>query len=144
MKNIISLLVVLLYGCAHITTSEQLYNTYSKYNHNLNKQNVLKYYHQFFHPDLTKSVNAKNDNSLSQFLFYTYMAKENGHYEKIYGNSGCLTVNGIDSDNRMIAFYIEYKNYNDKWLMSDIDVSFIEKSMHYKHEALCPALTRVQ
>lgn len=143
MKKYMALFFVFLHGCATITTSGMLYNAYSEYRHKLNKQNVSYDYQYFFHPNLTKSANTKDSSVLSQLLFHGYMAEELEHYEKIHGNKGCLTVNGIDSNKNMVAFYIEYKNHNNKWLISDINVSFIDESMNYSQKALCPNQTRV-
>jgi len=144
MKIFMILFFIFLHGCAHITTNEYLYKAYSEYSDKLNKQNVSSDHSLYFHSTLTKSVSNSNTRVMSQFLFHAYMHKELSHYEMIKGDTGCLTVNGIDSNKNMIAFYIEYKKMKEKWLILDINVSFIEKNENYGQKALCPNQTRVQ
>lgn len=144
MIRIIPLFFILLYGCAHLTASDPLYNSYFEYKKTVGESKIIKYYARYFAPVLTNNLDINDPSIKSQLEFVKYMAKEASHYEVTQTNKGCLTVNGVGVDNTAVAFYIQYNNINGKWLISDIDVSFLEKNQKYEQKALCPEQTRVQ
>jgi len=144
MKIIPPLLVLLLYGCAHFSGSNSLYTEFAKYKTSVDESRLIDSYPLYFDPLLTGNIDIDNPSTASQLEFSKYMTREITHYEEVRNSKGCLTVNGVGSEDNPIAFYIEYKNIDNKWLISDIDVSFLDEIKEYKRKALCPSQTRVE
>lgn len=144
MVRLIPLLVIALYGCAHLTKHETFYSEFCKYSESVRDSNMIENYARFFHPSLTAGIDINEPSTRSQLQFSKYMDKEVAHYEVLHGDIGCLTVDGTSAENNPVSFYVEYKKENDEWLISDVDVSFHEGVGEYKNEALCPSQTRVQ
>lgn len=144
MIRFIPLLFIFLYGCVHFPENVSLYGGFSEYKKSVDESTLIDNYSRYFDPLLTSNIDINNPSTASQLEFSKYMTREIGHYETEHNGKGCLTVNGVDSKNNPMAFYVEYKKSNNNWLISDIDVSFFGESNEYKNEALCPSQVRVQ
>lgn len=138
------LLVIFVFGCAHIPESSSLYSEFSAYKKSVDNSTLTQKYADYFDPSLTADIDFKDSSTVDQLEFSKYMIREAGHFEVVQGNRGCLTVNGTGSDNNPIALYIEYKRADGKWLISDVDVSFLENAKDYEAKALCPSEVRVE
>ena len=138
MRNICILLSLVIVGCSTPNKKSTLYANYEEYKNSSLKS---KGYTEYFSEVVTNKINTGNK---SQLLFSKYMKKELHHYEKKNNNKGCLTINGVAAENKPISFFLEYKNKNGKWLISDIDVSFLEEKNNYNLKALCPKDVRVK
>jgi len=137
-KILLIAFTLIITGCSTIKSSDSLYTVYSKYTAAAtNDNNYIKY----FNETITSKV---SENNASQLLFHQYMVKEKEHFTKINDNIGCLTVNGVNKSGGPIAFYLKYEFINNQWLISDIDVSFLENVELYRNAALCPDESRVE
>jgi len=138
MKYLCIFFALLVSSCTSLNKESTLYSNYEQY-----KESILKSksYIKYFSEVITNNINAGNE---SQLLFSKYMSKELDHYERINNKIGCLTVNGVGDKNEPISFFLEYKNENKKWLISDIDVTFLEDKKNYNLKALCPKDVRVK
>lgn len=144
MKIFVLFSLMLLISCAHLATNHSLYTNYSEYKKSVSESKLVDHYNRYFDPKLTESVDVNDPSVKAQLEFSNYMTKEINHFEDIENSKGCLTVNGVDSDGSAIAFYIQYNKSNEKWLISDIDVSFLENQKKYEKKALCPEQVRVK
>ena len=104
----------------------------------------MEHYSLYFDAALVNNVDINDPSTASQLAFANYMIEEVSHYELTLNNKGCLTVNGLDADKAPVAFYIQYHQVNNKWLILDIDVAFLESNQKYESQALCPEQVRVK
>jgi hypothetical protein len=68
------------------------------------------------------------------------MAKPLQHQELITGNSGCLTVVGQDNEQQPMQFNLAYRSENDKWLIDQVHVVFLEQFTEIKDITNCREL----
>ncbi len=118
MKYLYVFIVLFFTACSTLHKDVELYKEFEKYKQFSSKNSS---YTKFFTNPITEKI---NENNKSQLLFSQYMSKELNHFSITRENIGCLTINGLSAENEAIAFFLEYKNENDKWLISDIDISF--------------------
>lgn len=136
MKLLFIILVFLTISCTSIKNEDALYVQYNAYT----KTKIdTSNYTMFFSKTITDKINSTN---ISQLSFVQYMSKEIKHYSKHNNKNGCLTINGFNSSNKPVSFYLEYSLFNSTWLISDIDVSFKENTKEFIKKPLCPSDTR--
>lgn len=140
----LSVFVAFLYGCMHLIENDYLYGHYSEYKKSVDESKLIESYTQYFDPVLTSGLDVNKPSIKSQLEFSKYMVMEESHYEVMQKDKGCLTVNGVDENNAAVAFYIQYNRSNERWLISDIGVSFLDTRKKYEQKALCPEQTKVQ
>jgi len=138
MKYLYMFIIIFFTGCSTLNKDVELYNIFEKHKQSSSENKV---YSKYFSSTITDKINNKNK---SQLLFSKYMFKELSHFESSSGNRGCLTINGLSTKNEAVAFYLEYKNENGKWLISDIDVSFLEGVKNHHSKTLCPKEIRIE
>jgi len=138
MKYLYMLTILFATACSTLNKDVELYNIFEKYKQSSSEN---KGYSKYFSSAITNKINNKNK---SQLLFSKYMSKELSHFESSSANIGCLTINGLSAKNEAVAFYLEYKNEKGNWLISDIDVSFLESVKNHHFKALCPKEIRIE
>lgn len=138
MKYLYIFIILFSSACSTLPEDVELYNVFEEYKLFSSKGSG---YAEFFSNFITKKIKGSNK---SQLLFSKYMSKERSHFSITRKNIGCLTINGFSAKNEAVTFYLEYKNEHSKWLISDIDVSFLESEKNFSSKALCPAEVRVK
>jgi len=66
------------------------------------------------------------------------MEKKSSNIEAITNNSGCLTINGYDLENMPISFNLKYIKSEPRWLIDEINVSFVNNKEDFSETAKCP------
>ncbi len=123
--------------------TEYLYSSFESYKTAVDDGSIAEKFADFFAPKLVGDADVESSSIQSQFSFAQYMHTELGHYQKVTGELGCLTVNGMTSEQSLVAFHIQYESTNNHWLMNDIDVSLMESVDELKEQALCPDEVRI-
>ncbi len=139
MKYIVSAAVSLaLLGCA-ATQPVSLYQTYTDYSNQINAENVEQLAPVYFSSSmLPKSF---NDSTVTQqLLFKNMMAERLQHEEFVTGDTGCLAVAGQDSEQQPLQFNLAYRSENDKWLINQVHVVFLEQLTDLKPITNCAEL----
>ncbi len=137
----ISLLIIfslLIFSCASVETKNSLFDSYKKYGSTSNKKNIASIYSDFFSHDLLGSENISDPEVIDQLLFKDLMAKYHSHYEEIYGEFGCLTINGYDNENGVVAFNLKYILRGEDWLIREIHIFYPENESDLSNTAKCP------
>lgn len=138
-KIILLTLLFTLACCAKNGTNNSLINTFEKYRLNANKNNILSDWSHYFDSTVIGNEDINDQEIIDQFLFKSIMKRSINHYEKYDNGFGCLTVNGIDEEDRPIAFNLKYIYNNRNWLISEIHVLFAENSDQLSASAKCPS-----
>ncbi len=125
-------------ACSTLYKDAELYEKFAEYKR-FSQEN--KGYAKLFSNSIIEKINSNNK---SQLLFSKYMNKELSHFVRTNKNIGCLTINGLSAKKEAITFYLEYKNEHGEWLISDIDISFLESEKDFSSKALCPKEVRVE
>lgn len=60
------------------------------------------------------------------------------HHQKAAQDSICLTVNGMNSDNEAMTVSLEYVNEQDRLVINDTFIIYLEDSAQLPTHALCP------
>lgn len=142
-RTILLIFALIIQGCAHISEKSSLYSEFMEYRESVEGSTLLENYTKYFDPALTSDIDLTDSSTVSQLEFSKMMAEEVQYFELVSKTKGCLTVNGKGVESNPIAFYIEYKYINEKWLIADIDVSFLENPEDYAKKALCPSEIRI-
>ncbi|KKO44732.1 hypothetical protein WG68_14415 [Arsukibacterium ikkense] len=139
MKYIVSVAAILaLLGCA-ATKPVSLYQTYTDYSSQINAENVEQLAPAYFSSSLLPK--SFNDSSVTQqLLFKNMMAEQLQHAELITGNTGCLALAGQDSEQQPLQFNLAYRSENDKWLINQVHVVFLEQLTELKPITNCAEL----
>ncbi len=64
---------------------------------------------------------------------------EHSHFEKIAGDSGCLTLNGLDKYDRPSSLSLYYIEENGNWVINGIMVGGHGSIGDYYNEPTCPS-----
>jgi len=140
-KHILIIFMSLLASCTSVKNTDVLHAQFTNYSDYSKSDLDIMGYAQYFSENIIKKINKKNS---SQLLFAQYMSREIDHFSEIDENIGCLTINGVDKSNNPIAFYLRYDLTEKQWLISGIDISFIDSKELYNKKALCPGAVRVK
>ncbi len=131
---------LLISGCTTTTNNNSvLQNEYSQYREYANRDNIIEVADDYFTPSLLGDTYKNDPDAARQLLFKDYMASTNSYYEKKTTGAGCLTVNGYDEDNLPLVFSIRYISNDDRWLIDEIHVVFVENEKDFSGSAKCPS-----
>ena len=146
-KHIFSLIVlILLSSCAkhmNINSRDVLHIQYMKYASLLNNHDYLPAIDMLSKRNLDDLISHSN----KQFFVKHFpvistinqvLAVEQGYFEKLNINKGCLTIFGVDSSNEPTSMNIEYVNEADNWKLDYIQVMYHGSKTELPHEAKCP------
>ncbi|MEJ2630599.1 MAG: hypothetical protein P8011_05355 [Acidihalobacter sp.] len=117
--------------------SPQLFQSYSNYRYSTNDKNIKIVAKNYFSKSLLGKDYKTNKDAESQLLFKSYMSKIATHYEAIYGENGCLVINGYDKENAPVIFKLTYILSDGKWLINNIDVVLAENKNDFVNTAKC-------
>lgn len=137
MNKYLSIFIVfLLYGCNQIKESTNLFEIYQHYIKSAKETEVV-------YNMLTSELRVKiNTLGLDQFpiitSFPTAISNTKNHYQVIENTKGCLTINGFDKDNSPVSLYVEYTNENKKWLLSFVEIYYLDTPNQFMHKGVCP------
>lgn len=70
----------------------------------------------------------------------TVVAKEVGHFQKIYNNSACLTVVGFDKKNEPTSISFQFVKEEGNWKFNLVHMIYHESANEFPSEALCPEI----
>ncbi len=142
MKNVLFYFIIALFitSCATLRNSPPvLYQEFSQYKNDVNKNNIVEVASDFFSPSLLGSNYQDNLDTVNQLLFKNYMVSTDSHFEKINEQEGCLTINGYDEENSPLIFSLAYILSNNHWLIDKIHVIFVESKGDFSNSAKCPS-----
>ena len=141
MKHILLSFIAVLFVASCATTNNNLsvlFQAYSNYRESAHKDNIREVATNYFSQSLLGESYQTNPDAISQLLFKDYMATTDSYYEKIKASNGCLTINGYDEENAPLIFSLKYILNNERWLISEIHVVFIESTSDFSKGARCP------
>lgn len=84
-----------------------------------------------------KTLGANEFPVLSSFP--SALVTRDSYYQVIKSNKGCLTVNGFDSHARPLSLYIEYSKQEEQWLLSYIELAYLDTPKEFKDIGVCPS-----
>ena len=123
------------------SSSPALYQVYTIFKnevtYNLNRMDYRQYFDKAL---LAENANA-SDTDLRQELkeFIANIATEKDHYEKkVDDNTGCLSINGYNSEQRPITLNFEYRQSIDKWVIKQMDAHLLRNNGEFSKKATCP------
>jgi|GEM_PF-2233622 len=134
-------LYIPLASCTAKIANNSLYEQFSTYALTVNNDNILSQSPKFFSKRLlTQANNSKASHAeiAGQLLFKQYMVTQVNSFEVITDKSGCLTVNGYDSENTPWSFNLKYIHHKEKWLIDDITIFFVNSEADFSTSAKCP------
>lgn len=67
----------------------------------------------------------------------TDISSEYSHYEKIEGDKGCLTINGLNRQDRPISLSLYYIKESDNWVFNYFESSSHDSIREYYTEPTC-------
>jgi len=140
MKLFVSLMLSLvLYGCSMLKTEQtDLYKEYIKQAQAVENNTMVSNRSSFFTSEYLKEVDLADEKSLLVLNLSKYVHQEFSHYQKIEGQKGCLSINGIENNKDPVSLYLEYKKERGLWLVDYMFLHLMESSEDYAKEALCP------
>jgi len=131
---VISLIVVI--GATKSTVD--LYDNYKnyvsivKFTQNQFVLNMLSF-------DVRKKIKKLGKNQFPVLAsFASTLATNKSHYQFIKGTKACLTVNGYDKNVKPASLYLEYRNEQKQWLLSFVELSYLDSDKDFKNKAECP------
>jgi hypothetical protein len=76
--------------------------------------------------------------------FWKYLAgeirTEHSHFEKIEGETGCLTINGLDKLDRPGSLSLYYIKENGNWVFNYFGIAVHKSIKEYYTKPTCPSL----
>lgn len=138
MKILLLLVFPILISCITIKSESALFAQYSKYFSETNKENIKKIHFKYFSRDLLGSESIDDPEVIDQLLFKSYMKAPYNYFEIIKIDKGCLTINGYDESNEPVAFNLEYVLLNNRWLINNIHILFLDDKSKFSKVAKCP------
>ena len=142
MKSIAFFILITLGVGAYAAVDVQsmvLFDTYMRYQQEVNEDNIVAVADNYFSPALLGESFPAEPDSVSQLLFSNYMKRVEGHHEAKSPDEGCLVINGYDKQNDPVVFNVKYIPIKDDWLIDKIHVVFVESSTDFTDRAECPA-----
>jgi len=137
MNKYLSIFVIfLLFSCSQIKENTNLFGQYEHYIKSAKETEIV-----FNMLASELSVKIKNLGS-DQFPvitgFPTVISNTKSHYQIIDKAKGCLTINGFDKGNSPVSLYIEFTNENNKWLLSFVEIYYLESPNEFMYTGVCP------
>ncbi len=127
MKHIFILtLALVLVSCTATKESKVLFDNYNTYVSEA-KKNKSKFILPMLSSNRVNQINSLGETQfpvLSEFPNILY--KIAGHYQKLEGNIGCLTINGYGENDKPIILSIKYLYENKKWGLDFIEIHYAD------------------
>jgi len=139
MRLFLLICTLLLGACSTHEKDTPLYSTFLDYELNTSTSNIIQRSPNFFSDNLLKKLNLSSAEVTGQLLFKGYMVKPINNIETIMGNSGCLTINGFDSEKMPILFNLKYIKSEPRWLIDEINVFFASNEADFSKTVKCPS-----
>ena len=140
-------ILTLLGACTNKTLENhvQLMDRFMEYRNSQNTHNNNPHLeNQYFTPQILKALNESRANDKnSDFLsainkFPNELVKITSHSESIIENTGCLMINGTNSEHTPTDYYIVYKRVDARWLIDNISVKFfLDGTERFLDRAVC-------
>jgi len=140
MKLLVSLILSFtLFACSILKVEQtDLYKEYVKQTQAVKNNTIVANRKLFFTSEYLKEVDLTDEKSLLPLKLSKYIHQVSSHYQKLEGQKGCLSVNGIEINEDPVTIYVEYKKEQDLWLVDYMFLHLVENYEDYAKEALCP------
>jgi len=138
MRHLMIIFALLLIGCGTTKQDTLLYSTFLDYKESTNTANIAEISSDFFSENLLNNEDLSKPGLVEQLLFKTYMIKYVNSLEVRMETSGCLVINGFDSDNMPISFKLKYIESEPRWKIDEINVYFVNSVSEFSKVAKCP------
>ncbi len=139
MRVLLFICTLFLGACATHQQAPPLYSAFVEYDSNTSRNNIIQSSPNFFSKNLLNKLNLSSSAVAEQLLFKGYMAKQINNVESVMGTSGCLTINGVDSESMPISFNLKYIKSEERWLIDEINVFFASSEADFSQTAKCPS-----
>ena len=143
--------VVLIAACSQFQTSNRvnLYNEFSDYKKLVVEDYDLAAKTKVSREFLEFNIRAQNnmpDEFRSPFLIdiADKIQAEKNHFEKVSGDNGCLTINGIDAEGRPKSLSLYYIVEDGNWVFDYFLIDVHNNTNEYLTEASCPPPEKFQ
>jgi hypothetical protein len=138
---------ILMSSCAqHINVKDRyvLHNQYMKYVSLLNNHDYSPAIGMLSQRNVEDLVSNSNKELFSKHFpvlsaINQVLAAEQGNFEKLNNNEGCLTVFGVDPSNEPTSINIEYLNEGGVWKLDYAQVIYHGSISELPHMAVCPS-----
>jgi len=89
--------------------------------------------------DVRKKIKKLGENQFPVLAgFPNTLTTSKSHYQVIKGTKACLTVNGYDKNTKPVSLHLEYRNEQKQWLLSFVELSYLDSDKEFKNKAVCP------
>ena len=139
MRVLLFICILFLGACATYQQAPPLYSAFLEYDSITSRNNIIQSSPNFFSENLLNKLTLSSSAVAEQLLFKEYMAKQINNVETVMGTSGCLTINGVDSESMPISFNLKYIKSEERWLIDEINVFFASSVADFSQTAKCPS-----
>ncbi|MFK5950262.1 MAG: hypothetical protein QM500_15990 [Methylococcales bacterium] len=140
MKHLIIIVfIVSVFSCVSVKKDVSLFDEYKLYVFSIN-ENEAVFLKNMLSSEVRNKIKLTGEDAFPILSSFHGVLKEvTGQYQLINNNKGCLTVNGYDENKSPVSLYIEYINENSKWLLSYVEVFYLDSPKEFKNRGVCPA-----
>lgn len=138
------LLALLVTSCASMRGGADLYAAYNSYASEIERKNYQVVIDRYLSNRNKQDVMTQTTNSdfESEFpilsSFSSTLIKEVGHYQKVTGDKGCLTINGFDSNSEPTSLNLKYVREGGGWKLDYVQIAYHKSEREFKPLATCP------
>ena len=137
-KIILTMILIFLFGCSQIKEGVSLIEEYESYIKSIENNNVL-FVKNMLASGLRKKIVTLGEEQFPIIRSFPNVVSDiNSYHQLIDSNKGCLTVNGYDKKHSPVSLYIEYVNESGKWLLSFVEVYYLDTPKEFESVGICP------
>lgn len=139
MSQALLIVAILMLSACNQVKNTNLYNTYEAYleTRRLNKEEIVV---SMLSGELRKRVFALGKEEFPIIAgFPETLSEVISHYQLIESDKGCLSINGYNKSQSPITLNIEYLFENNQWLLSFVEIYYLDTTKDYADKGICPA-----
>lgn len=137
-KFLVTIIILLLFGCNQIKGDVNLIEEYKSYIKSIRTNNVQLVTNMLSNELRAKTKILGQDQFPVITSFPNVIYDINSYHQLIKLNKGCLTVNGFDKKHSPVSLYLEYVNEGGKWLLSFVEVYYLDTPKDFEVIGICP------
>jgi len=138
-KIILVALSLIICSCAtNQTTVPDLQKYFVQLSGEVASGDVVDRREDYFSRVYLKEVNIDDENSLFLLNIPSHVKKIESYYQSLNKDTGCLTINGYESNGSPVSIYLEYIKENSHWVVNYMYLNLLEDKSGFKGKAICP------
>jgi hypothetical protein len=136
---LLALISLLVTGCAEPGSGDiNLHDIFVQQVSAEKNQTIIQSRERFFTQKFLENIDPEDNKSLSLLTLTEAVEREVSYFQAIHDDRGCLSINGLQTDQTPVVFHLEYRIENGLWRVNYMLLHFPESEQDYVSTALCP------